>query len=157
MMKKEMMKVQNMRSSEIRRELRDDHNIYTVFFEKYEYAEALAKARVDEAIRIEEKELSEKAMSTDSDSSPESSFFPSLSGISNTMQNMQTISSLLKNSQQLVDNPEFSKILQKAQSNPKVMEAVMDCMSNPNNFTKYQSDPEITSFLSELGKCIEKK
>jgi len=146
----EMEKVQSMKSSEIRRELREQFNIHTVFFEKSEYANALAVARVEEAIRIKEEEMSKE-------NTPESStsFFPSLSGISNTVQNMQTISSLLQNSQQLVNNPEFANIIQKAQTNPKVMEAVMDCMGNPNNITKYQSDPEITMFLNELRKCID--
>lgn len=148
--RQEMEKVQNMKSSEMRRELHEQFNIHTVFFEKSEYANALAVARVEKALRIKEEEMSKENI-------PESStsFFPSLSGISNTVQNMQTISSLLQNSEQLVNNPEVVKIIQKAQTNPKVMAAVMDCMSNPNNITKYQSDPEITMFLNELGKCIQ--
>lgn len=149
-LRQEVEKIQEMKSSEIRRELRESFNIHTIFFEKSEYANALATARVEEALRIKQEEESMENIP----SSESSSFFPSLSGISNTMQNIQTVSSLLQNSQQLVNNPEFAKIIQKAQSNPKVMEAVMDCMSNPNNFTKYQSDPEITMFLNELGKCV---
>jgi len=50
----------------------------------------------------------------------------------------------------LMQNPKAQSIIQKAQSNPKVMAAVTECMGNPAAFAKYQSDPEIKAILDEL-------
>lgn len=143
----EIKKVSTMKSSQIRKELQNRFNMNTIFFEKSEYILALARARVDEVIEVKDLEES-------SSESASSSFFAPFSGLSNTMQNIQTVSSLLQNAQQLISNPEAAKVLQKYQSNPKVMSAVMDCMNNPTNFSKYQSDPEVTKFLDELAKCV---
>ena len=42
----------------------------------------------------------------------------------------------------------------KAQSNPKIMAAMTECMSNPAAFAKYQNDPEIGSLMRELQELM---
>ena len=55
----------------------------------------------------------------------------------------------------LMQNPGAQSIIQKAQTNPKVMAAVTECMGNPAAFAKYQNDPEIKAILDELRTIIE--
>jgi hypothetical protein len=44
--------------------------------------------------------------------------------------------------------------MMKAQSNPRIMAKVTECMSNPASFLKYQNDPEVAELISELKKYM---
>jgi len=142
----EIERLKGVKVSRIKEELQKRFSINTIYFEKAEYIRELAEARVDEVVIPKESNppVTESSANTNS-----SSFF---SDFSTTVQNLQTVSSLFQNAQTLVKDPKFAEVVQRAQSNPKVMAAVMDCMKNPSNFVKYQSDPEITLLLNELSK-----
>lgn len=42
----------------------------------------------------------------------------------------------------------------KAQSNPKMMKAMQECMANPAAFAKYKDDPEVGELMNELKKIM---
>merc|ERR1719375_1311703 len=50
----------------------------------------------------------------------------------------------------LMSDPE----LMKAFSNPKIMAAMQDIMSNPGNISKYQSDPEIMALMQKVMQSM---
>jgi hypothetical protein len=52
--------------------------------------------------------------------------------------------------QEMMSNPKVRAVMAKAQTNPKIMKAVTECMSNPAAFIKYQNDPEIKAVVDEL-------
>jgi hypothetical protein len=52
--------------------------------------------------------------------------------------------------QQMLQNPKFRAFMDRAQSNPKLMKAVMDCMRNPAAAGKYMYDDEIGDLVREL-------
>ena len=45
-------------------------------------------------------------------------------------------------------------MIEKAQRNPKVMQAVQECMGNPMMMSKYMSDPEVGPILKELQEAM---
>lgn len=61
---------------------------------------------------------------------------------------------MMGKAQEMLKNPKVREIMAKAQSNPKIMAAVQECMSNPAAFTKYQNDPEVGELINELKKYI---
>jgi len=151
--------IQKMKISAIKKELQETHNVHTTFFEKSEFVQALAEARVELADEMEklsnqETEEASKKGANGGEHTNNSSMFHNLGGIATTIQNIQLITTLLQNAQHVMKDPNFAKILQKAQSNPKIMAALMDCLNNPSNIVKYQSDPEISQLLKDLSKCM---
>ena len=54
----------------------------------------------------------------------------------------------------LTTNPAILEIVTRAQSNPKVREAVHECMGNPVSFGLYLDDPEVGPLLNELKESI---
>ena len=56
----------------------------------------------------------------------------------------------ISQAQQLMKYPQVTQLMSRAQSNPTVMQALQECMANPDAIGKYQSDPEIASIVNEL-------
>ena len=61
---------------------------------------------------------------------------------------------MMGKAQELMKNPKVRDIMMKAQSNPRIMAKVTECMSNPASFLKYQNDPEVAELISELKKYM---
>jgi len=56
--------------------------------------------------------------------------------------------------QEMMKNPKAREIMAKAQSNPKMMKAMQECMANPAAFAKYKDDPEVGELMNELKKIM---
>jgi hypothetical protein len=56
--------------------------------------------------------------------------------------------------QQMMQSPKVREIVAKAQSNPRIMSKVQECMSNPASFVKYQNDPDVRELIDELRKLM---
>ena len=54
----------------------------------------------------------------------------------------------------VMGNPQAMAAVQKAAQNPKVAAALADIQTNPANATKYMSDPELASIVSELQQYL---
>jgi STI1 domain len=61
---------------------------------------------------------------------------------------------MMGKAQELMKNPKVRDIMMKAQSNPRIMAKVTECMSNPASLLKYQNDPEVAELISELKKYM---
>jgi suppressor of tumorigenicity protein 13 len=46
------------------------------------------------------------------------------------------------------------EIMARAQSNPRIMAALQECMANPAAVAKYQNEPEIRELVNELQKYM---
>ncbi|KAL7427068.1 hypothetical protein ACHAXH_000534 [Discostella pseudostelligera] len=57
----------------------------------------------------------------------------------------------------LTTNPDIRAIVAKAQTNPKLRQAVNECMGNPFSFGLYLNDPDIGPILNELKQCISRQ
>eukprot|EP00970_Alexandrium_tamarense_P015194 scaffold4795_cov185-Alexandrium_tamarense.AAC.8 len=60
----------------------------------------------------------------------------------------------IQRAQELLANPQIRAIVARAQSNPKVREAVADCMGDARKFGQFLEDPEVGPILRELKECI---
>lgn len=80
--------------------------------------------------------------------------FQNMGGMAGMFQNMGGGNNMMGKAQELMKNPKVMEILGRAQSNPKIRNAVMECMSNPAAFAKYQNDPEISGLINELRPYI---
>ena len=54
-------------------------------------------------------------------------------------------------------NPDILAIVTKAQFNPKMREAVNECMGNPSLFGLYLNDPDVGPILDELKQCLARQ
>lgn len=60
----------------------------------------------------------------------------------------------MKKAQEMMNNPKVREIMMKAQSNPKIMRAVQECMGNPAAFAKYRNDPDVGELIRELQRYM---
>ena len=56
--------------------------------------------------------------------------------------------------QEMMKNPKVQELMRKAQSNPRIMAKVNECMTNPASFVKYQNDPDVAELIGELRKYM---
>lgn len=219
-LQEELEKCKAMKASELKKELEERGVSTKSFFEKSEFAQALAEARVD---GVQKKaaasngesyaEYADVEVLTDDSSGPRkrqekasagggggggagsspfggspfgsASPFGGMGGMGGMpgmggMGGMGGIADMLKNmgggaspfggaaspfggpggadvmgkAQQMMQNPRVRELMAKAQSNPRLMKILNECMTNPMALSKYENDPEVSELIKELKKFM---
>lgn len=164
-------KCQSMKTSEIKKELQALGISTASFLEKSEFVSALAEARADGVTTAAPPQHVEPEVISSSQHQGGSSIpggnpvpgggMPQMADFENVFKSMGAgvpggmPPDVMNIAQQMLNNPTAMQLLMKAQSNPKIVAACTECMSNPASFAKYQDDPEIGELIRELQQHVQ--
>ena len=182
-LEEEIANCQAMKLGELKKELEERGVSTSSFFEKSEFVQALAEARVGGNARKSE-EFVGQAEKVDAEvimhdllhekhkhqqqEQQKSNLFGGAAGgnpFGGGMGGTEDIAELAKKlaepgspiyakAQELIQNPKVLEIMTKAQSNPELLKKFYECAKKPAAFVKYINDPDVAELISELRKHI---